>query len=350
MEKSKNNLSVMLKPSSGKCNMGCAYCFYRGEAAARNKGDFGDMSVLTAKRCIDAAAEYKDGEKSIIFQGGEPLLRGKDFYREVLDYAKGRGFSFGLQTNGLCLDGEWCDIFKTNGVLVGLSLDGDAADNRYRTGKNGESTFAQVSRALKLLQDKGVEHNVSVVVSHGNVERIRDIFDFFVGQGERYLQFIPCLKTAEHGLAMTSDVYGSYLLRLFDCYYRAYRDGNYVSVRCMDNYVRLAKHLEAEQCGMNGCCGRQFVVEANGDVFPCDFYCTDGYLLGNIHESDFFQLERTPQAVDFLRRREVPKRCRECRYYTLCKGGCRRENEDFDRCEGQKAFFDYALPYLKSMN
>ena len=35
-------------------------------------------------------------------------------------------------------------------------------------------------------------------------------------------------------------------------------------------------------CELNDKCSITLVVESNGDVYPCDFYCLDDYLLGNI--------------------------------------------------------------------
>ena len=63
--------------------------------------------------------------------------------------------------------------------------------------------------------------------------------------------------------------------------------GNPVSVRMFDNYLLLARGQNAEQCGMNGTCATQFVVEADGSTYPCDFYCTDDWYLGNICAGDF---------------------------------------------------------------
>ena len=33
---------------------------------------------------------------------------------------------------------------------------------------------------------------------------------------------------------------------------------------------------------MNGVCSRQYVVEADGSVYPCDFYMLDDWRLGNL--------------------------------------------------------------------
>ena len=33
----------------------------------------------------------------------------------------------------------------------------------------------------------------------------------------------------------------------------------------------------------------------------------------------------------------------------MCKGGCKRERRDLDKCTAYKTFFRLALPYLKRM-
>lgn len=42
-----------------------------------------------------------------------------------------------------------------------------------------------------------------------------------------------------------------------------------------------------EACGMSGVCSCQFVIEANGGVYPCDFYVIDKWYLGNSKGSSF---------------------------------------------------------------
>ena len=72
------------------------------------------------------------------------------------------------------------------------------------------------------------------------------------------------------------------LTKGFNIYYNDYLRGDFVSIRTFDNYISLINGNNAEQCGMNGFCSNQFVVEGDGSVYPCDFYCTDEWLLGNI--------------------------------------------------------------------
>ena len=123
-------ISVMLKPASGNCNLRCEYCFYHDLAATRQTENKGYMTRDTALQVMDKALTFAgDGPVYFTFQGGEPLLAGKDFFRFFFSSCKERQrpgvtVQFCVQTNGTLLDDEWCDLFLEYGCLVGVSLDG----------------------------------------------------------------------------------------------------------------------------------------------------------------------------------------------------------------------------------
>jgi uncharacterized protein len=69
------------------------------------------------------------------WHGGEPLLAGLDFYRQVIQYQKPYRNHYtidnALQTNGMLLNDEWCRFLKDTDWLVGLSLDGPETVHSY---------------------------------------------------------------------------------------------------------------------------------------------------------------------------------------------------------------------------
>ena len=107
-------ISVMLKPASGNCNLRCEYCFYHDLAATRQTENKGYMTRDTALQVMDKALAFAgDGPVYFTFQGGEPLLAGKDFFRFFFSSCKERQrpgvtVQFCVQTNGTLLDDEWC--------------------------------------------------------------------------------------------------------------------------------------------------------------------------------------------------------------------------------------------------
>ena len=81
-------VSILMKPASGNCNMLCEYCFYCDEQKNRTQKSYGMMEEKTARNIIRKALAYAEGGCAIAFQGGEPTLRGIDFYYKVAEYVE----------------------------------------------------------------------------------------------------------------------------------------------------------------------------------------------------------------------------------------------------------------------
>lgn len=81
-------ISVLMKPSSSMCNMSCDYCFYCDEAQKRSQESYGFMSEQTLKNVIRKTMLRAEGMISYTFQGGEPTLRGIDFFQKAVAYQK----------------------------------------------------------------------------------------------------------------------------------------------------------------------------------------------------------------------------------------------------------------------
>ncbi len=352
-------LSIMIKPASALCNMRCKYCFYHDVTDHRDVKSFGKMSEETAAELIKKALDFADGESiAFAFQGGEPTIRGLEFFRVFCDTVdklntKSSVIYYGLQTNGTLIDEEWCSFFKARKFLIGLSLDGDFENNSFRIDQNRQNAFYKIIKTAELFKKTGVDFNILTVLTGRCADNIDTILNYFNKRGFKYLQFIPCLRPfgdkSESELYMTPEQYKHFLIHGFNYYVKQYVRGEYTSIRYFDNIVHQYLGNLTEQCGMCGHCSHQFVVEGNGNVYPCDFYCTDEWLLGNINESDFETLAHTERATEFLRESlSMDEKCKTCKYLPLCRGGgCKRNRTDRDYCESYKAFFDGCLPLFR---
>lgn len=353
------DLSVMIKPASGLCNLRCRYCFYHDVTARRETSDFGIMDVRTARVLISKVLDFADGHSVYFaFQGGEPTLAGLDFFKNFVAATeelneKGSEIFYSLQTNGTLLDESWCEFLKEKNFLVGLSLDGNQDGNRYRVDADGNYSFPKVIHAADLMTEYGVQFNILSVVTGWLAEHIEEQYDFLTSKGYKYIQYIPCLRPfgdrSDNPLYLTPQQYARFLIVAFNRYVRDYIKGDYTSVRGFDNWVQMAKGNRPEQCGFCGHCSHQFVVEANGNVYPCDFYCLDEYRLGNINLMSLEAMANGRKAEEFLKESlYVPDKCRHCRFYGLCRaGGCRRQRESEDYCLSYKEFFSACLPLFR---
>ena len=339
------NLTLLIKPAAGLCNMHCGYCFYRAESVNRENRV---MLPETADELIRKIGAYRPKALSIVFQGGEPTLAGLDFFRRFLRQIKETvrcPVGFSLQTNGLLIDDAWAAFFKENGFLIGVSLDGGRRTNdRYRVDKTGESTFGQVLSAISALKKHGVDFNILSVIDDRNAAEIETTWRYFKNHGFRFLQFIPCVD-GEDGVALSPENYETFLKRSFDLWYGDLLRGDYVSVRHIDNYVGILMGRPPESCAMCGICGGYFVAEADGSLYPCDFYCREEYKLGSVFDEDPFAANETQRR--FIEGSAlIHAHCRDCRWYVLCRGGCRRDRTDGltrnKYCAAYKGFFAYA--------
>ncbi len=353
-------ISVMLKPASSLCNLRCDYCFYHTLAHQRESFSHGKMSAALAEEVISKALEYARGaDVHFAFQGGEPLLCGLEFFQAFTAAVRNRNHCrskiyYSIQTNGTLIDHAWCGFFKEHNFLVGLSLDGyEELHNRFRKCSRGEGTFKEVMGAAGLMNRRGVDYNILTVVTPAAAEEIESIYRFFKQSGFKYLQFIPCLAPlesgAEEGHDLTAELYGEFLLKLFKLYYRDYMSGRYISIRQFDNYVQLANGRPAEQCGMNGHCAIQFIIEGDGTVYPCDFYCLDSYRLGNISTTSFKELGARGVAAFVRDSLTVDSGCKTCPHFALCRGGCKRYRTHHSYCRAYQKFFAYAGPLMAEM-
>ena len=352
-------LSIMIKPASSLCNLRCKYCFYCDVAAHRDVFSLGKMEESTAESLIKSALDFANGDSvAFAFQGGEPLIAGIDYFRFFTDKVrqynrKNSEIFYSIQTNGTMVDDEWARFFFENKFLVGLSLDGDYEGNKFRVDANGQNSYYKITKAAKKFQKHNVEFNILTVLTGYCAENAERIYKHFRKEGFHYLQFIPCLRpmgdNSESELYMTPAQYTDFLIRIFNLYVKDFVKGNYMSIRQFDNWVRMFLGQRAEQCGLMGHCTHQFVCEGNGNIYPCDFYCTDEWLLGNINSQSLEEMADGKTACEFIKESlPIPEKCKKCRFYTMCRaGGCKRNRESADYCRSYMKFFSSCLPLFR---
>lgn len=355
------SVSVMLKPASSLCNLKCRYCFYSSLASERQEYSKGLMSLKTAENVIKSALSLAKGTPVVFtFQGGEPSLAGIDFFKSFVQICKAENnknseITYCFQTNGTLINEEWCSFFKENNFLVGISIDGNEQQNEYRVYPDGKASFSDVMNSVNLLKKYDVPFNALSVVTKRLALSVRDNYKFMKQNGIYNIQYINCLKPLDSeydsDMYMSAEDYELFLDKSFRLYFNDNMRENKISVRSYDNYLRLLAGDNAEQCNMNGFCSPQFVVEGNGAVYPCDFFCTDEYELGNINNRSFLEMSRGEAFKSFLQSGcSVDEKCRGCDYFAVCRGGgCKRYSLDGDFCSVYKKFFSNSIPKMKNM-
>lgn len=363
--------SILIKPASANCNMDCKYCFYKCLSSHREEYSKGFMKEETLEILVREAIAYADGSLTFAFQGGEPTLAGLDFFQKAVELQqkynnKKLQIENTIQTNGLLIDEKWARFLGEHRFLVGLSLDGPKKmHDRYRKDAGGQYTFARIMHSVQLLEQYHVDYNVVTVVTNDTAKQASFLYKFWKRNHYPFVQFIPCMDeikrqdgTQERSIyAVEPEQYGKFLCELFDLWYADFATGEAMDIRMFSNLAQMAAGYPAEECGMNGCCNCYFVVEGDGSVYPCDFYCMDAWKLGTVNDG-FVQMKTSEKAKAFVEvSRPVCAACQECPHFFLCRGGCRRWREPFvdgkpglnQLCSAYRMFFAHAAERMERL-
>lgn len=235
-----------------------------------------------------------------------------------------------IQTNAVLVNDEWAEFLAAYRFLVGVSLDGpEEIHDTMRKDRGGHGSFRRVMAGIEALQRRSVDLNILCVVGPHNVQRARDLMQFYRREGLAYVQFIPAMdfQSTEPqkppAYLINPWQYGEFLRALFDDWYG---DGfPSVSIRTYDNFVQSLLGVDNDLCVHSGACDSGLVIEYNGDVFPCDFYIHPEWRLGNVSSNGLTEMLESGARRSFVRRKEhLPSACGQCVWKKLCKGECPR--------------------------
>lgn len=360
------SFSLLIKPAGADCNLRCGYCFYLPKHSLYPATVSHRMAPEVLERVVSSYLATEQPQYSFGWQGGEPTLMGREFFREVTRLQRrcgraGASVANGLQTNATLIDEPFARHLASYRFLVGVSIDGPPElHDHYRVGPTGLASHARVMRGVELLRRFGVEHNVLTLVNARTVSEGRGVYRYLRDQGFLYHQYIPCVEFTDGGAlaeyAVTGEQWGRFLCELFDEWSAA--DVFRVSIRLFDSIIVRMVDGIANVCSMGRDCRQYFLVEHNGDVYPCDFYVQESTRLGNILETTWEELLGSPAYESFgTKKRQTHAACQSCEHLWLCAADCLKHRgpdlSDPARlshlCEGWKRFYDNALPRLRAI-
>ena len=372
---------LLAKPTGAICNLDCKYCFFLSKELLYPDSKFRMEKDLLETYIRQLLESHKTPEVTIAWQGGEPTLMGLEFFERSVELVEkykraGQCVEHTIQTNGTRLDAEWCEFFKRNNFLVGLSVDGPRTlHDAYRVDKGGNGTFHQVMRGWEYLVKHEVDFNILCTVHAANVDFPVDVYRFFRDDLKaKFMQFIPIVERihtdllplahlgwgerdrgsrplyTQHGNQVTersvkAERYGDFLIEIFEEWVR--HDIGSVYVQMFD--TTLGAHVgQYGVCVFSPTCGNALALEHNGDLYSCDHYVEPAYKLGNIRETHMKDLVGSVQQRNFgaNKRDTLPNYCRTCDVRFACNGGCPKDRF-IDTPEGEPGLNYLCAGYMK---
>lgn len=291
---------------------------------------------------------------------------GVDFFKQVIKLQQKYGeagaiVSNGLQTNAILIDDEYAQFFARHNFLIGVSLDGsEYIHDHYRKYKNGKSSYKDVTKGIECLVKNEVEFNILTLVSQANVKKGKEVYRFLCEKGFFYHQYIPCVEFDKKGhpliYALSGEEWGNFLCEIFDEWIKT--DIYRVSIRLFDALLAQLVENKDTICRMGRKCDKYFLVEFNGDIYPCDFFVERGLKIGNINKDSWRDLLESPVFTNFsVQKSKWNPQCDNCQYHSLCFGDCLKNRFYVTKnpgqlswlCKGWQIFYRHALPELRKI-
>ncbi len=305
------------------------------------------MELSFCKKILRETALFnaEKGRKSeaVIFHGGEPLLWGKERFRQIHAYEKelekeiGISFRNDMQTNGFLIDEEWAELFSEMKMHPGISLDGPLVMNSHYGAEGKEASLSRVLENLGLLKERGISAGILSVVNEQSYGHAKEYFDFLSEAGIESAGFCFCFNPKDDCVA-DPEALSSYLIECFDLYYHAKRR---VRIREFDFALR-AMYGKGNRGCIHNCrreCGNFLSYTPDGSVNFCDAYEKDTFVIGDLREKSLQEIlsGEAFAAARTLYRRPAEEACKACEWREICGCGCGRN--DVGEGEERKSYF-----------
>lgn len=337
------------------CNLRCMYCYH-----FRHKSDhvYANMPLETVDETIEKLIRHNEHYAHFIWHGGEPLLRGIDFYRHIVEKQKEVlektgspiAVSNGIQTNGTLLSKEVIDFFVDNDFHIGISLDGDETLQMADRGMSPE-LFERMMKAIGYMNDRQARFGALCVVGKNTLGKEQLLFDFYSQNNVNNLGFLPLVIADNKGVdrekTVTPAEYGKFMCNYFDLWVNSGLKG--ISVREFDDFFRFRMGFQKRLCTNSGECDLYYTVTPDGGIYPCDcFSCGSDNRLGSVTDS-IHGLDNSAFIKNLsVNAHRTPEKCLNCTYREMCQGGCAYYRWLSDRNLEEPSYFCSAFKMLYS--
>jgi uncharacterized protein len=326
--------TVVVQPTPF-CNINCSYCYLpqRGDTSVMQQS-----TVATLFEKIFTSGWTGEGV-TIIWHAGEPLVVPVSFYQAAFECIEAlRPASLqvrhSIQTNGMLITTQWCDLFKTWQVGLGVSVDGPKhLHDAHRVTRSGGGTFDKTIAGIKLLQREMVPFHVISVLSEQGMNAPQEMLDFYLAAGIEDVCFNVEESEGAHvsGLFAAGDAQRRFAAFLGDFWKLSRHSGKIRFVREVDGM--LPRVFRPEQSGLRNAQVEPFGminVDCHGNVssFSPELLGLkngdyNNFIVGNILTDSLQVMQRS--AAMSLMSREIAAgvaACRnECEYFSVCGGG-----------------------------
>jgi MoaA/NifB/PqqE/SkfB family radical SAM enzyme len=237
------------------------------------------IDYLSTDKCVKIIKEYVEmsGNK-ITITGGEPILRGFDFFKQILSEVRDTDTELLLYTSGYGISENLLKLFSLYDELkICISIEGDSKIHDLITGING--SYLNVINSLKLFKKYDIKTRINFTpmkINYNYLNHIYSILNEFNINELKIFKFIP------QG--------------------RGFKNKNILELSPNEEELLTEKILGYKHLyhidigglikGVNDLCemNKKIVITDEGNIIPCFGLRYSNYTFGNIYDSSLQSL------------------------------------------------------------
>ncbi len=353
MNRQSDNISFIIK-TTRKCNLNCKYCFERDN----NSKEIERSLLISLFKVLNSMYWIK--KINFIWHGGEPLLLGQEFYERIIKdqkkYIKKEIYN-SIQTNGTLLSKQFVTFLNENYFNIGISFDGlMQIHDINRIFPDGNKSSEIIIKNLKIVNDNTKKFGILSVLSNELLDtKPVELLDFLKENRIYKIALLPlrlCFNNREEYLIYIAKV-KKYLNKFIDLIISdKYKE---IELREFESKIDILFENKPRLCheGQN-CVGKYFTINNDGLISHCDKFDNFNFLKME-YNLDNFKENIESRGIEHYKNIEIEIRnkCKICKYFSLCNGGCLYDLVQMDRFGVELGtnqclhFFYYEKAYAK---
>ena len=331
-------IGLVVVQSTSLCNLDCSYCYLPD----RQKKRVFDLNLLPLLMQRILESPYAGPEFSLVWHAGEPLTlptrwydeATKILYQSLADHdALGLDFTQHVQTNATLINDSWCDCFRRNRIVAGISVDGpEDIHDAHRRFRNGRGSHALAMKGIEALHRNDVPFHCISVLTEDAMEQPERMYRFFRDNG---IYDVGFNVEEQEGIHTSSSMQGAAMEAKYRDFLQTFwrlseQDGYPVVLREFEQVISLIQgHQRMTQNELN----RPFSIlsvdwQGNFSTFDPELLsvASDRYGTFNLGNLRDLSLEESTKTEQFQRlfsdMSQGVHSCQEgCEYFGLCGGG-----------------------------
>ncbi|MBP5678232.1 MAG: radical SAM protein [Bacilli bacterium] len=300
-----------------RCNAKCEHC---GSSCGYDIPKDEITAEELKKTLLEIHNYYGAQNVFLTVTGGEPLMR-KDLF-DIMKYAVGLGFHWGMTTNGMLIDEEIIEKYReTNMESISISLDG--LKETHESFRRVPGSFDKIMHAIDLL--KGLETlrslQITTVANQKNLGELEDIYQLLLDKGIREWR-VMCVDPI--GRACLNDgilLDKKGLVKMFNFIIEKRKEGRMVVDNDCSHYLGLKYEQITRPHGF--ICGAGIFIGSilsNGDICVCPNVRYKELVQGNIRTDSFVDVWENRFEKFRKKRITTNAKCKKCKSYKYCRG------------------------------